>query len=258
MVQLMAMFFFIFFFQAEDGIRDATVTGVQTCALSISWSAVSDPSGIVAYNWQVSSSSTFTPVILQNSTNGATQDIVSGLANGTYFWRVQAVNGAFVQGVWSPAQSFNVTGAGAGAPGTPTLGPTKGYSTFHPLEVITFNWTAVPGAATYVLQASKDPSFPVLTRIQFDNIPNTTFSFAIGHADEGNYWARVFAVNASGIASAPSNLITFSVFFNNPLPPPPSPVSPVNGTTVTLPVTLTWTEVPNPQPSGYELQIARD
>src|SRR6266542_3676999 len=29
-------FFFFFFFQAEDGIRDATVTGVQTCALPIS------------------------------------------------------------------------------------------------------------------------------------------------------------------------------------------------------------------------------
>src|SRR2546427_8340415 len=28
-----------FFFQAEDGIRDLTVTGVQTCALPISWSA---------------------------------------------------------------------------------------------------------------------------------------------------------------------------------------------------------------------------
>src|SRR5207245_3651221 len=27
---------FFFFFQAEDGIRDATVTGVQTCALPIS------------------------------------------------------------------------------------------------------------------------------------------------------------------------------------------------------------------------------
>src|SRR3989475_11469840 len=26
-----------FFFQAEDGIRDLTVTGVQTCALPISW-----------------------------------------------------------------------------------------------------------------------------------------------------------------------------------------------------------------------------
>src|SRR5438128_12242661 len=34
--------FFFFFFQAEDGIRDATVTGVQTCALPISecaWSS---------------------------------------------------------------------------------------------------------------------------------------------------------------------------------------------------------------------------
>src|SRR5207248_8949653 len=29
-------FFFFFFFQAEDGIRDRTVTGVQTCALPIS------------------------------------------------------------------------------------------------------------------------------------------------------------------------------------------------------------------------------
>src|SRR2546430_13676062 len=27
----------IFFFQAEDGIRDLTVTGVQTCALPIFW-----------------------------------------------------------------------------------------------------------------------------------------------------------------------------------------------------------------------------
>src|SRR5689334_24029592 len=29
--------FFFFFFQAEDGIRDGTVTGVQTCALPISY-----------------------------------------------------------------------------------------------------------------------------------------------------------------------------------------------------------------------------
>src|SRR2546430_10713452 len=31
----MLLFFFFFFFQAEDGIRDLTVTGVQTCALPI-------------------------------------------------------------------------------------------------------------------------------------------------------------------------------------------------------------------------------
>src|SRR5260221_8745971 len=34
------LFLFFFFFQAEDGIRDHCVTGVQTCALPISLSAV--------------------------------------------------------------------------------------------------------------------------------------------------------------------------------------------------------------------------
>src|SRR5437867_6534933 len=33
---LYVIIFFFFFFQAEDGIRDRTVTGVQTCALPIS------------------------------------------------------------------------------------------------------------------------------------------------------------------------------------------------------------------------------
>src|SRR5436305_14614237 len=31
---------FLFFFQAEDGIRDADVTGVQTCALPISTGSI--------------------------------------------------------------------------------------------------------------------------------------------------------------------------------------------------------------------------
>src|SRR3989475_7787670 len=32
---IVSVFLFFFFFQAEDGIRDLTVTGVQTCALPI-------------------------------------------------------------------------------------------------------------------------------------------------------------------------------------------------------------------------------
>jgi hypothetical protein len=224
---------------------------------TIAWSAVSDPSGIVAYNWQVSALSDFTSVPVQSSTNGATQDTVGGLANGTYFWRVQAVNGAFVQSNWSQPSSFTVTGPAPGAVGTPALAPTQAYSTFHPRETITFNWSAVPGAASYLLQASKDPSFDVVTRIQFDNIQNPTMTFAIANP-EGTYFARVFAVDANRILGQPSNVIDFSVFFNNPIGPPPSPISPANGATLTLPVVFTWTDVPNPQPSGYTLEVATD
>src|SRR5437762_6445171 len=35
LVELCMSMFFFFFFQAEDGIRDTSVTGVQTCALPI-------------------------------------------------------------------------------------------------------------------------------------------------------------------------------------------------------------------------------
>src|SRR5205823_10860480 len=35
-ITIMCIFIFFFFFQAEDGIRDKLVTGVQTCALPIS------------------------------------------------------------------------------------------------------------------------------------------------------------------------------------------------------------------------------
>src|SRR5207302_3883185 len=37
-------FVLFFFFQAEDGIRDFHVTGVQTCALPIFWMTIARPS----------------------------------------------------------------------------------------------------------------------------------------------------------------------------------------------------------------------
>src|SRR2546430_12538220 len=43
------MFFFVFFFfQAEDGIRDLTVTGVQTCALPISFLTMAIGAGLTS------------------------------------------------------------------------------------------------------------------------------------------------------------------------------------------------------------------
>lgn len=237
-------------------LSPASGTNLQS-PLTISWSAVTDPSGILGYNWQVSTSATFPTIALQNSTNvGITQDTVSGLPNGTYFWRVQSVSGAFVKSAWSAARSFNITGAGPGQPGAPALSPTKAYSTFHPLEVMTFNWSPVTGAASYVLQVSKDPSFPTTTTASFNNIPTPTYSFST--PDEGTYSARVFAVSASGVAGVPSNIINYSVFYNNPIGAAPSPLSPASGASLTLPVQLAWTNVANPQPSGYELQIAKD
>src|SRR5216684_5723610 len=49
-------FCYFFFFQAEDGIRDVAVTGVQTCALPISWAAllIMEPASTSATNtWRI-------------------------------------------------------------------------------------------------------------------------------------------------------------------------------------------------------------
>jgi hypothetical protein len=240
-----------------------------TVPFTISWSAVLDPTASLGgYNWQVSTSPTFASLALQSSTSPAvTQAAVSGLTAGIYYWRVNAVNAAIETSAWSETRSVTVTGAGAGAPGTPVLGPTQAYSTFHPWEVIRFNWGSVPDAITYRLEISSDRTFPAgdvpasTFVASFDNIPDPSYALQWG-AGEGRFFARVFAVSAdnptTGVRSLPSNVIEFSVFYNNPIGPAPVPLSPIAGETITLPITLKWAHVPNPQPSGYEVQVSGD
>ncbi len=237
-----------------------------TVPLTISWSAVLPPGQLNGgYNWHVSTSPSFSPLVLADATNAATtQDTVSGLTVGTYFWRVNAVDSALQTSAWSATRSFNVTGAGPGTPGTPVLAPTRGYSTFHPWESIHFDWSVVPDAVTYRLEVSNDSSFPLGTvppgtqTFWNDNIPTNSDGYV--HTMEGNWFARVFAVDAdnpqTGVRSLPSNVIQFSCFFNNPIGPPPVLLSPLGNPTLTLPVTIRWAHVPNPQSSGYILEIA--
>ena len=75
---------------------------------------------------------------------------------------------------------------------------------------------------------------------------------------QGNFKARVIAVNTSGLMGAPSNLVDFSVLDANPFPAPPALVAPSNGTSQQLPVKLSWTHVPNHQDLGYGLDISKN
>ena len=232
-----------------------------TTPFAISWSAVSDPAGINGYNWQLGTSSSFATLVKADST-AATQDIVSGVPVGaTYFWRVQAVNGAGEASAWSAPRSVTVTGTAAGTPAAPVANPTTGYSTLHPWEFVQFTWSAVPGAAEYFHVVSNDPGFPIgqtapgVITFSTDNITSTSTGFvhAVG---EGTWYARVYAVSADGVLSLPSNTISYTVFFNNPVPAPPVLISPVGNPVTTLPFSLRWNHVANPQSMGYEVQVS--
>jgi predicted secreted protein len=226
---------------------------------NISWTSVTaNPSGVIGYNWEVSTSSTFSTIVYEHSVNSpTTQDVISGLASGTYFWRVQAADGAFDQGTWSTPQSFTITGANAKSPGTPVLAPPQAYTTFHPFEAGTTSWTPVPGAATYVYEVSNgDPNFGWNNLFREDNLTTTTHSFDSGF--EATFYVRVYAVSADGIRGVPSNVISYNYAFNNPIGPAPVALAPIGGQTVTLPVTLQWAHVPNPQTFGYDVEVATD
>jgi hypothetical protein len=118
-----------------------------TVPFTISWSSVNDSAGIGAYNWQISKSSTFSTITAQNSVHGTqTQDTISGIVNGTYYWEVQAFDNNFILGPWSAPQSFTITGANSGELGPPTLNlPQTGATTFHPYFAFGMSWSAVPG-----------------------------------------------------------------------------------------------------------------
>lgn len=81
---------------------------------TISWSPVSDPQGITHYNWQLGTTSTFTSLATAGTVAGNVMKATVNptpppLANGEYFWRVQAVNPDGI-GPYSSGRAVTVTG----------------------------------------------------------------------------------------------------------------------------------------------------
>ncbi|MDQ1618519.1 MAG: hypothetical protein QOE19_1088, partial [Actinomycetota bacterium] len=170
-----------------------------TIPFTISWAPVSGAGG---YNWELGNSSSFSTVLERNpvllSGEATSEDVISGIPAGTYFWRVQAVSRDLEPGAWSPARSVVVTGSGPGVPGTATLNPPTSTQV-RPFENNRFSWTAVPGAVSYILQESTDPSFPVGTRVRQVNLLGTSELVPMNSANQGSFQARVLAVNEDGL-----------------------------------------------------------
>ncbi len=98
-----------------------------TTPVTLSWSAVLDPnppSFNGGHNWEISSSSTFA-IAGHGRLDLAERHagLVGGLVAGTYFWRVQAVDGALVISPWSADAQLHRHRTGRGALAAPVLAP---------------------------------------------------------------------------------------------------------------------------------------
>jgi hypothetical protein len=233
--------------------------------IGLDWDAVVAPGGdIGSYTWQVGTTSAFATIIASGFTNidsdptvpTRTADKVSGLPNGTYFWRVKAtqltINGG-VDSPWSAVRTFTVTGLGA-APATPAFITPANNAQFHLIESYKIQWTTVASAQYYVLEADDEPTFSYPFTLTQSPI---TFGTQFG-GDWGNaltVYYRIRAVSVDGVRSLPSATLTVKITDAAPAPPAVSQVAPAAGATVSTPFFFDWSDAPNPQVPGYDVDV---
>src|SRR5262245_46182284 len=232
--------------------------------ITLAWDPVVDPDGpIGSYLWQVGTSSTFGTIIAQGFQNmisdtipTPTQDKVSGLPAGVYFWRVKAtqmVGGAIgsIDSAWSQVRSLTVTGPGP-APGTPGITSPASPSSFHVREFFDITWSAVPGASYYLLEADDEPTFSYPLTLTTDAMQFGT-KFHAGWGNEiPNIYYRVRAVSADNVRGLPSPTLNVHVVNTAPVPPAPQPLSPIAGSSVTVPALFDWSDTANTQIAGTD------
>jgi hypothetical protein len=233
--------------------------------ITLNWNPVSAPGGpIGSYTWQVGTTSGFATVIASGFTNmdsdpsipTPTADKVSGLPNGTYFWRVKCTqlgpNGG-VDSPWSTVQSFTVTGLGP-APATPSFITPANNAQFHVRESFNIQWSSVVNAQYYLLEADDEPTFSYPINLTLSPIYFGTQSGALWGNPLTIYY-RVRAVSVDGVRSLPSATLRVQITNAAPIPAGVSPVAQASGATVQLPFFFDWSDTPNPQVPGYDVEV---
>ena len=130
----------------------ATVDAVPPFA----WSAVSVADH---YEFQLAADAGFnSPVLGHGADDFTTQNtratILKTIPNGTYYWRVRAVGAGGSVSAWTSGRSFKKSWTAAAALQSPAGGSGLSFGT-DPLKL---GWSAVPGAANYLVSLATDPS----------------------------------------------------------------------------------------------------
>ncbi len=159
----------------------------SSCATTLQWNASTNPGGAaVQYLVQVSSSSTFATVNYSSGWISATS-YTPTLANGTWYWRVQARDAVTTTKVsaWSTVDSFTLS---ASVPSTPVL-VAEPNGTCSSSCNVTLQWNASTnpsGAALqYQVQVSSDATFATVT-YSSGWISGTSYTRAL--ANDTWYW----------------------------------------------------------------------
>ncbi|MCI0707844.1 MAG: T9SS type A sorting domain-containing protein [Ignavibacteriae bacterium] len=212
---------------------------------TLSWNAAA---GADTYRLQVSTSSAFSTLVIDQAGIQETSYEAGGLARNTsYYWRVRASNSGGASN-WSPVWSFTTAGEQLSAPelSSPSNGAADQPTT------LTLRWNAVLLATSYDLQISTTQDFSNLV-VNASTILET--SRTVGPLDPATtYYWRVRSVQLL-IVSPWSNAWSFTTAGTGTGLATPSLVSPAdNATNQPTNPTLAWNAVH--QAESYHLQLS--
>ena len=217
---------------------------------SLSWSPVSKDSLQILYRVSVSRSPDFTDA-LDSGWIPQTSWRPPPLVDGTYYWRVMAVDEIGNESGWSETRSFTVdtTPPAPPSPVSPSDGQALGSRS------VTLAWSRVDDASqpvAYTVSISSSPDFSLDLR-NSGWILSTSFSLNL---PEGIWFWRIVARDAAGNTGQWSTVRSFVV--DTSPPETPEIFSPTHRENHPAPRSLaifTWSRVGGPSPVTYSCRL---
>jgi hypothetical protein len=215
---------------------------------TLDWSDVSDPSGVTyqirLYNnsWSLLQEKRG----LISSAYGVSS--LGSLAEGTYYWRVRAVDGAGNASAWTTSWAFKLDNT---LPSVPVhLSPTSWKQVNNSA---TLDWSDVsdPSGVTYQVRLYNSSWSLVKEKAGLTSSAYAVSSF--GSLADGTYYWRVRAVDGAGNVSAWTTSWAFKL--DNTLPSMPVHLSPTSWKKINSSATLDWSDISDPSGVTYQIRL---
>jgi hypothetical protein len=215
---------------------------------TLDWSDVTDPSG-VTYQIRLYNSSW---ALLQEKT-GLTSSVyaVSSFgspADGTYYWKVRAVDGVGNASGWTTWWAFKLDNTLPSVPSMVSPANWKKINSSYKLD-----WSDVSDTSSVIYQLRLYNSSWSLLQEKIGLTSSAYNVSSFGSLADGTYYWKVRTVDGAGNASNWTTSWAFKL--DNTLPPVPTPLSPANWKKVNSSAVLDWSDVTDASGVTYQIRL---
>ena len=186
----------------------APANGLVVEALpSFSWAAVAKAD---RYEFQLAADPGMNSPVLgrgedQFTTRNTRATLKKTVPNGTYWWRVRALEKTGTPSGWTPPRAIVKSWTSVPA----VQSPAQGAIMVHPTHPLVLRWSPVPRAAKYIVSIGTDSSLGTIVNPK-DETSGTVYAPRATLLSPGTYYWSVTPIDAQGHRGAPSPVQSFT------------------------------------------------